>query len=125
MGAGPSTENQEREKIKREENRALQLQIAEKNNEKDKEIAKAKIAKEEKIEKWRIESEERRRLEVIRAQLIYRVVVVVAIVICVVCCGNTFTKISSYLMCSALKRVGRMEEGEDMPKPPSYGVVPT
>ena len=90
MGAGPSRENQERE-----ENRALQLQIAEKNNKKDKEIAKAKIAKEVKIEKWRIESEERRGLEVIRAQLIYRVVVVVAIVICVVCCGNTFTKISS------------------------------
>ena len=66
MGAGPSRENQERE-----ENRALQLQITKKNNEKDKEIAKAKIAKEAKIEKWRIESEERRRLEVIRAQLIY------------------------------------------------------
>ena len=106
MGAGQSRENQEREKIKREENRALQLQIPEKNNEKDKEIAKTKIAKEEKIEKWRIESEERRRLEVIRAQLIYRVVFVVAIVICVLSCGNTFTKISSSMMYSALKRVG-------------------
>ena len=101
IGAGPSRENQERE-----ENRALQLQIAEKNNAKDKEIAKAKIAKKERVEKLRIESDERRRLEEIRAQLIYRVVVVVAAVICVLCCGNTFTKISSSMMYSALKRVG-------------------
>ena len=104
MGAGQSGENQERE-----ENRALQLQIAKKNKEiamKDKEIAKAKIAKKERVEKLRIESDERRRLEEIRAQLIYRVVVVVAAVICVLCCGNTFTKISSSMMYSALKRVG-------------------